>query len=221
MTKPRMFIGSSVEGKEIAEMIQLSLEYDVETTIWHQGVFGLSQGTLEALVLAANDFDFAALVLTPDDLKTKRGSAVDSPRDNVIFELGLFMGALGRDRTFVIYNRDVDLDLPTDLAGVTPATFANRTDKNLQAAVGPVCTKIKSAISACGFAPPKTAKLPATSKEVVVKQGVYWKADGDGPFCTACYDTDKKFIRLTEFTGHFTAFGKWKCNVCKAHYGGK
>ncbi|MCH7726625.1 MAG: nucleotide-binding protein, partial [Planctomycetes bacterium] len=151
MTKPRMFIGSSVEGKDIAEMIQLGLEYDVETTIWHQGVFGLSQGSLEALVAAANEFDFAALVLTPDDLKTKRGADIGNPRDNVVFELGLFMGALGRERTFIVYNRDIDLELPTDLAGVTPATFAERMDGNLQAAVGPVCTKIKSAIIACGF----------------------------------------------------------------------
>lgn len=149
--KPRMFIGSSVEGKDIAEHIQLGLEYDVETTIWHQGIFGLSDGSLESLVRAAKDFDFAALVLTPDDLVMKRGTEKGCPRDNVVFELGLFMGALGRERTFIVYNRDKQLDLPTDLAGVTPATFADRSDNNLQAALGPVCTKIKRAIKDHGL----------------------------------------------------------------------
>ncbi|WYD81094.1 MAG: TIR domain-containing protein [Candidatus Electrothrix gigas] len=149
--KPRMFIGSSVEGKDIAEYIQLGLEYDVETTIWHQGIFGLSDGSLESLVRAAKDFDFAALVLTPDDLIMKRGTEKGCPRDNVVFELGLFMGALGRERTFIVYNRDKQLDLPTDLAGVTPATFASRSDDNLHAALGPVCTRIKQAINTCGL----------------------------------------------------------------------
>ncbi|MCI5195810.1 MAG: hypothetical protein D3919_06175 [Candidatus Electrothrix sp. AW5] len=149
--KPRMFIGSSVEGKDIAEYIQLGLEYDVETTIWHQGIFGLSDGSLDSLVRAAKDFDFAALVLTPDDLVMKRGTEKGCPRDNVVFELGLFMGALGRERTFIVYNRDKQLDLPTDLAGVTPATFASRSDDNLHAALGPVCTRIKQAINTCGL----------------------------------------------------------------------
>jgi parallel beta-helix repeat protein len=168
--KPRMFIGSSVEGKEIAEYLQLGLEYDVETTIWHQGIFGLSEGSLEALVRTANDFDFAALVLTPDDLVTKRGTEKGSPRDNVVFELGLFMGALGLERTFIVYNRDKKPDLPTDLAGVTPVTFSrDRSDDNLRAAVGPVCTQIKDAIKACGVkaghAAEAEAPAPAAKSE--------------------------------------------------------
>ncbi len=157
MKQPRLFIGSSVEGKDIAEMLHVELQYDVEVTVWHQGVFGLSQGSLESIVKAAreNNFDFAALVLTPDDLGSKRGENVSSPRDNVIFELGLFMGALGRDRTFIVYNRDIALDLPSDLAGVTAATFANRQDGKLQAALGPVCTQIKDAIKKIGLVAPQ------------------------------------------------------------------
>jgi Predicted nucleotide-binding protein containing TIR-like domain len=218
MPKPRLFIGSSVEGKEIAEMIQLGLEYDVEATIWYQGVFGLSQGSLESLVTAANSFDFAVLILTPDDLKSKRGDDVGSPRDNVIFELGLFMGALGRERTFIVYCRDFVIDFPTDLAGVTPATFGKRSDNNMQAALGPVCTKIKSAISSCGYAEPKSLTSKNKSSEIVVKQGLYWNSDDDGPFCTTCYDTTQKLIRLTEVTSAFRTFGRLRCNFCKSYY---
>lgn len=147
-SKPRIFIGSSVEGLKIAEFIQLGLEYYAECTVWHQGVFGLSKGTLEELVRAVHGFDHAVLVLTPDDLVHKRGVSRDSPRDNVVFELGLFMGALGRERTYIVYCRDKAIDLPTDLAGVTAASYAERGDGNLQAALGPVCTKIKMAIDA-------------------------------------------------------------------------
>jgi hypothetical protein len=164
--KPRMFIGSSVEGKDIAEHIQLGLEYDVETTIWHQGIFGLSDGSLESLVRAAKDFDFAALVLTPDDLVIKRGTEKGSPRDNVVFELGLFMGALGRERTFIVYNRDKQIDLPTDLAGVTSATFVSRSDNNLQAALGPVCTRIKQAIKKSGLKASHAAEAEALAPAV-------------------------------------------------------
>ncbi|QRK06734.1 nucleotide-binding protein [Archangium violaceum] len=146
MSKPRIFIGSSVEGLPIAESIQLGLDYDAECTIWSQGVFGLSGGTLESLSRAVEEFDFAVLVLTPDDLVQKRGKTRSSPRDNVLFELGLFMGALGRERTYIVYCRDVPIDLPTDLAGVTVASFGKRTDNNLHAALGSVCTQIKSAI---------------------------------------------------------------------------
>lgn len=49
-TLPRIFIGSSVEGLRVAEVIQLALEHVAECTIWSQGVFGLSMGTLESLV---------------------------------------------------------------------------------------------------------------------------------------------------------------------------
>ncbi|WP_437528584.1 TIR domain-containing protein [Sorangium sp. So ce726] len=145
-TRPRIFIGSSVEGLRVAEHIQLGMDFDADCTVWSQGVFGLSGGTLESLCAAIREFDFAVLVLTPDDLVQKRSHAMNSPRDNVLFELGLFMGALGRERTFIVYCRDEPIGLPTDLAGVTAATFARRGDGNLQAAMGSVCTLIRNAV---------------------------------------------------------------------------
>jgi hypothetical protein len=146
--KPTMFIGSSVEGKRIAETIQIALEYEVHTTVWHQGVFGLSGGTLESLVAALDEYDFATLVLTPDDLLEKRNASGRCPRDNVLFELGLFMGALGRSRTFIVHSRTTPPMLPTDLGGITPATYEDRS--NLDAALGPACTKIRRAIESHG-----------------------------------------------------------------------
>src|SRR2546422_10590322 len=147
---PSLFIGSSSEGLEVAEYLQAALEGHCEATIWSQGVFGLSQGTLESLVAACKQFDFAALVLTPDDMVTKRGSRTRAARDNVLFELGLFMGSLGRERTFIVYCRDENIDLPSDLAGVTPATFPKREDGNMQAAINPAAVQIREAIKKAG-----------------------------------------------------------------------
>jgi predicted nucleotide-binding protein len=144
--KPKVFIGSSTEGLTIAELIQLNLQHNADVDLWSQGVFGLSMGSLESLVAAVKKYDYAILVLTPDDLIEKRGTSSNSPRDNVLFELGLFMGRLGRDRTFMVYCRDKPMSLPSDLAGVTAATFADRQDGNLQSALGPVCTQVKQAM---------------------------------------------------------------------------
>lgn len=121
-----MFIGSSTEGKDIAETIQVLLEREVASTVWDQGVFALSTSTLETLVESLPEYDFATLVLTADDLVEKRDHAAKAPRDNVIFELGLFMGALGRRRTFVVHSRTDSPMLPTDLAGITTATYEPR-----------------------------------------------------------------------------------------------
>ena len=47
-----MFIGSSSEGKEIAQHVRAQLTDNAEVTIWNEGPFGLGQGTLESLVKA-------------------------------------------------------------------------------------------------------------------------------------------------------------------------
>jgi len=143
-SKPRVFIGSSKEGLQIARYLQLDLEHNTECDLWSQGPFGLGEGTLESLVKATSEYDYAVLVLTPDDVTTKRGVSGNSPRDNVLFELGLFMGALGRDHVFMVCCRDESIELPSDLAGVTIATFAKR--DNLQGALGPVSTRLMQAM---------------------------------------------------------------------------
>jgi hypothetical protein len=88
------------------------------------GVFGLSRGTLESLIEATQHSDFAILVLTPDDLVSKKGRETHLPRDNVVFEIGLFMGGIGRDRTFIVHGSADVIDLPSDLAGITTATYS-------------------------------------------------------------------------------------------------
>ncbi len=148
--RPSVFVGSSSEGLDIARNIQALLDKDCEVTLWNQGVFGLSSGTLESLVLALDDFDFAILVLTPDDMTVTRDQERPTARDNVLFELGLFMGALGRSRTFIVYDRLAKLQLPSDLAGVSAATYEPHSTGNLRAALGAPTTDMLQTIQKLG-----------------------------------------------------------------------
>jgi len=151
MNKPSTFIGSSREGVEVARAIELQLQHDAEVTLWTEGVFGLGEPALESLLNALERFDFAILVLSADDLMVTRDERLLGPRDNVLFELGLFMGRLGRPRTFVVSSSTPPVRLPSDLAGVTVATYnGSRSDSNLVAAVGPACTLIRNAMRDLG-----------------------------------------------------------------------
>jgi hypothetical protein len=151
MRRPALFVGSSSEGLQVAEAIQVVLEPVCEVELWTQGIFGLTYGTLESLILAVSRFDFALLVLTADDLTISRGQQRSAARDNVLFELGLFIGALGRDRTFMVFDRTNRPDLPSDLAGITAATYAPHHNGNLVAALGAPCTKIRGVVEALGL----------------------------------------------------------------------
>lgn len=145
-TKPALFIGSSVEGLEIAHTVQELLDFDFESTVWNQGVFSASQTTLVDLYVRTRQTDLALFVFTPDDVLTIRGQTVAAPRDNVIFELGLFLGASEPSRCFTLQPRGAQMHLPTDLLGLTPLTYAaDRRDRNLLAALGPACNQLRRA----------------------------------------------------------------------------
>jgi hypothetical protein len=159
MTKPSLFVGSSLEGLDFARAVRSSLEKDVEVTLWNEGFFGLGNTFIETLVNALPRFDFAILVLTKDDLTISRETQILSPRDNVVFELGLFMGGLGRSRTFILHETDAKVKIPSDLSGVATATYDwPRVDESHQRAVGAACDSIRNVIRDLGFSEAKTSK---------------------------------------------------------------
>ncbi|WP_411288573.1 nucleotide-binding protein [Phenylobacterium sp.] len=149
--KPSLFIGSSVEGLEVAYALQESLEYDAEPTVWPQGVFTPTASTLADLLEVARKTDFAAFVFTPDDIRVMRLEQGATPRDNVVFELGLMIGARGSDRCVYVMPDDEKLQLPTDLLGLTPLTYVSkRQDANLLAALGPAANRIRRMLQVVG-----------------------------------------------------------------------
>jgi hypothetical protein len=144
---PALFIGSSAEGLAFARALQAELDTYCEPTLWSQGVFEAGGTTISDLLAASQSTDFAVLLLTPDDIVETRGKTAPVARDNVIFELGLFLGALGPRRVFIVHPRNVDIRLPSDLAGVTALTYRpHRADGNLRAAIGPAATAIQERI---------------------------------------------------------------------------
>jgi hypothetical protein len=164
MSKVSVFVGSSFEGLEVARSIQAQLtDESTEVELWNETVFGLGYGTLESLVQALNRFDFAVLVMTPDDPIMVHGVQKVTARDNVLIELGLFIGRLGRDRTFLVCREDADFKVPTDLAGITFATFSKPNDESkLITALGPACFRIRNAIRSLG----KLAELKRLTQSV-------------------------------------------------------
>jgi len=155
--KVKIFIGSSVEGLEVARAIQSELEHDSDVEIWNQSdVFVLGSATLEALELAVESYDFSIFVFTPDDQITMRNKTQPVARDNVIFEAGLFIGKLGRRRSFIVRPRGILMQVPSDLDGITVADY-DRSKANVTAAVGAACTRIRAAIKSAMLARSATA----------------------------------------------------------------
>lgn len=117
---PELFIGSSKEGLGLAKKFMKAIERaipSIKVTIWDKGVFGLSKNSLDSLAMEAKKCDFAIMVMTADDSVKSRRMVRRAPRDNVVFELGLFMGTIGNERTFLVLHAGVKL--PTDLDGIT------------------------------------------------------------------------------------------------------
>lgn len=151
--RPSLFIASSSESVDVAYALQENLEHLAEVTVWSQGVFELSRFALESLLDTLDTADFGLFVFTPNDVVSIRGQDKQTVRDNVLFELGLFIGRLGRERNFIVIPKgnEEGFRLPTDLLGLTPALYEpNRQDENLQAALGPASSKIMKAVTKQG-----------------------------------------------------------------------
>lgn len=104
--------------------------------------------TLERLLELTREVDFAAFVFAQDDWTAHTSPAESesapgqaSPRDNVVFEAGLFGGALGMRRTFILHA--IGAKLPTDLLGLTCVRYDGST---AAAEMKAVCQKLRSAI---------------------------------------------------------------------------
>lgn len=124
---PHIFIASSTGCLNEARAIKQVLKDDVDITIWDEGIFKLSSFILEVLEKAAKEFDFGIFVMGPDDFRQKNKGPRKSivPRDNVVFECGLFIGSLGRKRSFIVIPRGIgNLELPTDLQGLVFSSYS-------------------------------------------------------------------------------------------------
>lgn len=168
--KTKLFIGSSKESLNIAYAIQNNLKNNAETTIWDQGVFILSTTIIESLINALNVSDFGIFIFSPDDIVKIKKKSVSKARDNVVFELGLFTGKLGRNRSFIVVPEGAKLSLPSDLSGFIYGVYdPNRSDGNLDAALGPACNQIRNEINKLGPLNQTLSTNDNSSNDIIVE----------------------------------------------------
>src|SRR5262245_41880558 len=146
MGKPRIFLGSSGKQEKLVQALTRGLEDVAHVEPWTTS-FNPGTTTLERLLELAHEVDFAAFVLAQDDWTTNSplapplpGSGQASPRDNVVFEAGLFGGALGMRRTFILHASGAKL--PSDLLGLTSVRYEGTTPAEMRV----VNQKLKKAI---------------------------------------------------------------------------
>jgi hypothetical protein len=131
--KRKIFIGSSTEGYQVAEQIKHAINEKlgdwIECETWKDGkVFSQNKNTLDCLVRASRRYDYGILVASKDDIALKRFRFYNTMRDNVLFEVGLFLGSLGLQRAFLITSDRISL--PTDYSGVTLVKYNKKSLPN-------------------------------------------------------------------------------------------
>ena len=130
MDKPRIFLGSSGKQDKLVQALTRGLEDVAHVEPWTTS-FNPGTTTLERLLELAQEIDFAAFAFARDDWTTNSTSASPtesgqaSPRDNVVFEAGLFGGTLGMRRTFILHANGSKL--PSDLLGLTCVRYGEAT----------------------------------------------------------------------------------------------
>ena len=188
--KPRVFIASSVEGLGVADAINANLDHDTVSTLWRAGTFRLGSNTLDDLVKKSSVVDFAIFVFTPDDAATIREESAQVVRDNVLFELGLFIGALGKERCYVVRPRGMDMHLPSDLLGVTTTDYASdRPDGDLTSALNFACKQIKDEIVQHGPISNVPRALDGNNSRHIANPPQYALTQTDLNFLAECVDT--------------------------------
>jgi CRP/FNR family transcriptional regulator, cyclic AMP receptor protein len=149
--KIRVFIVSSVEALPIARAVENAFEHDnFHVVLWPNDVFRIANYPIEDLERELEVADFAVAIAQPDDLVNVRKRKRPAPRDNVIFELGFFMGRLGRTRAILMEPKGEDVKLPTDLKGVTTISYKHASGSGLSVAMSPACNKRREHINLLG-----------------------------------------------------------------------
>jgi len=146
--KPNLFVASSREAKNLADAVHQNLEDHAAVTVWDQDAIHMSENLIDGLIRNCEESQFGVFVISPDDKVNIRGETLDIVRDNVILELGLFIGRLGKQRSFVIRpDQAINLRLPSDLDGVKTGRYDSSRTDNVRAALSPACRQIANEIN--------------------------------------------------------------------------
>lgn len=140
--KPKIFIGSSTAGYPIAEKVKDNLLNTGDCFLWKDpNVWEPNRSTFDNLLRMVSYFDFGVFVATADDLTFTNHKIVIEPRDNVVLEMALFLGAAGRDKSFLLVEEGIKL--PTDFNGIYMPRFIKADDKTIKDACTEYANKIE------------------------------------------------------------------------------
>ncbi len=140
--KPKIFIGSSKVGYSIAEKVKSNLSSVGDCFLWQDpDVWEPNRSTFDNLLRMARYFDFGVFVATADDLTLTYDNLVIEPRDNVILEMSLFLGAMGKDKSFLLVEEGIKL--PSDFKGIYMPRFKSSDDATIISACKDYANKIE------------------------------------------------------------------------------
>lgn len=140
--KPQIFIGSSGNGIEVAKLVRDELQATGDVYLWAEGeLWEPNESTFDNLLRMTGYFDFGVFVGTQDDLTlTSKGEYGFETRDNVILEMALFIGALGKKKSFLIVEKG--LDKPSDFNGIYMPEFSKDNIASIQQACKEIAVRI-------------------------------------------------------------------------------
>lgn len=151
-----VFIASTKEAMDqpwlpdVLTVVEGRLEDKVSLQTW-KSAFEAGDVTGEKLIAYAKTIGAAVVVLTGDDRVDSRGAeGQPSPRDNLIFEAGIFIARLGFGR--VLLMREEGAKVPSDLLGFTlkmfdgPDVAGQMSDAKVQKLANGICEFLERAI---------------------------------------------------------------------------
>ena len=194
--RPRLFIGSSTESLHLAQAIQANLADVADATVWNQGVFSVGKTMLDILERRLCDFDYAALVMTPDRPSSMKAGEPNLPAGNILVEAGLFLAHLGHSRTFLVCP-DAGLRIPSDLQGLIFAKYAAASNGHPRSVLAPACSEIAEAIRRAS-----AIEIPLLPGQVARRKRCSWV----GTAITGAPDDAMRIVNLS-VTGAFLETG--------------
>ena len=194
--KSRVFVGSSSEANPVVKALVQKLSRAAHMVPWWESpefrpMTSVLSGLLEAVDRGVSKYDFGLFVLTPDDIIRSRGTQSRTPRDNVLFELGLFLGSFGPERTFATLQLETKtsdkIKVPSDFHGIIIPSFSAPKKKKFEDTVNKVAKQFRHFIK----------KGPRPIREKLVHlQGLRWDFNWGRKAFTV--DISEEFLRQNQ-----------------------
>jgi hypothetical protein len=184
----QVFVASSSErarvGEAVCRLLERKLPRSATVEFWTKK-FDFSAAYIESLEKVSREADFTVLVVAGEDVTISRKQKKAAPRDNIVFELGFFMGGLGRGRCFMLVEEGPNVKIPSDLLGVKPVTYRPGVAANSRSALNTQCGEIATQMARMG-AREKSGQIAAAAQSVIRHfasriEGAWWeRVDADG-----------------------------------------